>query len=172
MTQKNFIHFGLPTTFWEKKNFWTHQPLPPPHPQATKMKMSQKISCIFGLPMSLWAFFNFWPPPPPLVAHLVDKVGTKEPPFPPPLPLHLVAHLVDKVGTKDAPVNRRTGTAKTLPSHHGNNESDLNNIIVWFTNSKLAPSLAVVLSDRYLSWLLGKLSIASTLVEVYKIDCV
>ena len=41
------------------------------------------------------------PPPPPLVAHLVDKVGTKDPP--PPSPPPLVAHLVDKVGTKDPP---------------------------------------------------------------------
>ena len=42
------------------------------------------------------------PPPPlsPLVAHLVDKVGTKDPPLPPP---PLVAHLVDNVGTKDPP---------------------------------------------------------------------
>ena len=40
--------------------------------------------------------------PSPLVVHLVDKVGTKDPPspFPPP---PLVAHMVDKVGTKDPP---------------------------------------------------------------------
>ena len=52
-------------------------------------------------------------PPSPLVAHLVNKVGTKDPPPPPPwwhiwwtkleLRTPLMAHLVDKVGTKDPP---------------------------------------------------------------------
>ena len=71
----------------------------------------------YSLP-KFWTKSGFGRPPclPPLVAHLVDKVGTKAPPPPPPphpwwhiwwtkleLRTPLVAHLVDKVGTKDPP---------------------------------------------------------------------
>ena len=66
------------------------------------------LNAFFWASHDILSIFQFLTAP---TSHLVDKVETKGP---------LVAPVMDKVETKGppTPVNRRTETLKTLPSHH------------------------------------------------------
>ena len=91
--------------FWSihhipRERFFFDQSSPtPPPPPAAKVNMTKKLfNAVLDFPPNLRKNFFLPPSPLPLVAHQVDKFGTKD------LPLPLVAHQVDKFGTKDLPL--------------------------------------------------------------------